>query len=107
MLRRNPFLTLGFEYRNGANLNLDGEFLANGAKVANASTTIELPDVYTWAIAGWPIRNTKHEWKIEVDVEYADWRDFKNLDLELSNGAVIPQPRNYGRCLDFYGRNRV
>ena len=91
-----PILNLGFVYRNGANLNLDGEFLANGAKMANASTTIELPDVYTWAIAGWPIRNAKHEWKIEVDVEYADWTDFKNLDLKLSNGAVISQPRNYG-----------
>jgi len=91
-----PLLNLGFVYRNGANLNLDGEFLANGAKVANASTTIELPDVYTWAIAGWPIRNAQHEWKIEVDVEYADWTDFKNLDLKLSNGTVISQPRNYG-----------
>ena len=91
-----PLLNLGFVYRNGANLDLNGEFLANGAKVANASTTIELPDVYTWAIAGWPIRNAQHEWKIEVDVEYADWTDFKDLDLKLSNGAVIPAPRNYG-----------
>ncbi len=91
-----PLLNLGFVYRNGADLDLDGEFLANGAKVANARTTVELPDVYTWAIAGWPIRNAQHEWKIEVDVEYADWTDFKNLDLQLSNGAVIPQPRNYG-----------
>ena len=91
-----PLLNFGFVYRNGADLDLDGEFLANGAKVANARTTLELPDVYTWAIAGWPIRNDRHEWKIEVDVEYADWTDFKNLDLNLSNGAVIPQPRNYG-----------
>ena len=91
-----PLLNLGFVYRNGADLESDGEFLANGAKVADASTTIELPDVYTWAIAGWPIRNPQHEWKIEVDVEYADWTDFKDLDLKLSNGGVIPQPRNYG-----------
>lgn len=91
-----PLLNLGFVYRNGADLDLDGKFLVNGAKVANARTTIELPDVYTWAIAGWPIRNAQQEWKIEVDVEYADWTDFKNLDLQLSNGAVIPQPRNYG-----------
>jgi long-chain fatty acid transport protein len=101
-----PILNLGFVYRNGANLHLDGEFLANGAKVANASTTIELPDVYTWAIAGWPIRNAEHEWKVEIDVEYADWTDFKDLDLQLSNfknptqqlvfGNTISQPRNYG-----------
>ncbi len=91
-----PLMNLAFVYRNGANLDLDGEFLINGAKMADASTTIELPDVYTWAIAGWPIRNAQHEWKIEVDVEYADWTDFKDLDLKLSNGAVIPAPRNYG-----------
>jgi long-chain fatty acid transport protein len=101
-----PLLNLGFVYRNGANLDLNGEFLANGAKVANASTTIELPDVYTWAIAGWPIRNAQHEWKVEIDVEYADWTDFKDLDLQLSNfsnptqqlvfGNTISQPRNYG-----------
>jgi len=101
-----PILNLGFVYRNGANLNLDGDFLANGAKVADASTTIELPDVYTWAIAGWPIRNAQHEWKIEVDVEYADWTDLKDIDLQLSNfknpnipsgfRQTIPQPRNYG-----------
>jgi len=91
-----PLLNLGFVYRNGADLNLDGQFLAGGALVADASTTIELPDVYTWAIAAWPIRNVQHEWKIEVDVEYADWTDFKDLDLKLSNGGVIAQPRNYG-----------
>ena len=91
-----PLLNFGFVYRNGADLNLDGQFLAGGALVADASTTIELPDVYTWAIAGWPIRNTQHEWKIEMDLEYADWSDFKDLNLQLSNGAVLPQPRNYG-----------
>jgi len=101
-----PILNLGFVYRNGANLDLDGDFLANGAKVSDASTTIELPDVYTWAIAGWPIRNAQYEWKIEVDVEYADWTDFKDIDLQLSNfknpnipsgfRQTISQPRNYG-----------
>ena len=91
-----PLLNLAFVYRNGADLDLDGEFLAGGAVVADASTTIELPNVYTMAVAAWPVRNAQHEWKIEVDVEYADWTDFKDLDLKLSNGAVIPNPRNYG-----------
>ena len=91
-----PILNLAFVYRHGADLHLDGQFLAGGSLVADATTTIELPDVYTWAIAAWPIRNAQHEWKIEVDVEYADWTDFENLDLKLSNGAVIPNPRNYG-----------
>jgi len=100
-----PLVNLGFVYRNGADLKLKGDFRANGALVADARTTVELPDIYTWAIAGWPIRNKRHEWKIEVDVEYADWTDFKDLDLHLSNfkdpnlppGFVQTesQPRNY------------
>ncbi len=91
-----PLVNLGFVYRHGADLDLKGEFLAGGTSLAGAATTIELPDVYTWAIAGWPIRNADHEWKIEIDVEYADWTDFKDLNLQLSNGAVIPRPTNYG-----------
>lgn len=101
----NPLLNFGFVYRNGADLKLKGDFRVNGALAADAATTVELPDIYTWAIAGWPIRNTQHEWKIEVDVEYADWTDYKDLDLHLSNfkdpsyhmlfGDTISQPRNY------------
>jgi long-chain fatty acid transport protein len=101
-----PLLNFGFVYRHGVDLNLDGALRLGGALVADAATTLELPDVYTWALAGWPIRNSRHEWKIEVDVEYADWRNFENLDLHLSNfrdpnlelvfGQSIPQPRNYG-----------
>lgn len=100
-----PLVNVGFVYRNGADLKLKGDFRANGAVVADAATTVELPNVYTWAIAGWPIRNDRREWKIEVDVEYADWTDFQNLDLQLSDyrnpnlqpvfGQTILQPRNY------------
>jgi long-chain fatty acid transport protein len=93
-----PRLNLGFVYRNGADLELDGDFLAGGARLAGAKTTLELPDVYTWAIAGWPIRNAKREWKVEVDVDYADWTDFEDINLKLSNGATIPQRRNYGKA---------
>lgn len=91
-----PLVNLGFVYRHGADLKLKGNFLAGGTSLSSASTTLELPDIYTWAIAGWPIRNAQHEWKIEVDVDYADWSDFKDLNLQLSNGATIPNPRNYG-----------
>jgi len=91
-----PLLNLGFVYRHGADLDLKGDFLAGGNRLATARTTLELPNIYTWAIAGWPIRNAAREWKIEVDVDYADWTDFQNLDLNLSNGATVPQPRNYG-----------
>jgi long-chain fatty acid transport protein len=91
-----PLINVGFVYRHGADLDLKGDFLAGGTKLATARTTIELPNIYTWAIAGWPIRNSAREWKVEVDVDYADWTDFKDLNLNLSNGATIPQRRNYG-----------
>lgn len=91
-----PLLNFGFVYRHGPNLNLKGDFLAGGMELAEARTRLELPHTFTWAVAGWPIRNSEREWKIEVDVDYANWTNYKNLDLHLSTGATIPQPRNYG-----------
>ena len=91
-----PRLNLGFVFRHGPDLDLTGDFLAGGTRLAGSQTTLELPDIYTWAIAAWPIRNAQRAWKVEVDVEYADWTDFKNLNLNLSNGATIPQRRDYG-----------
>lgn len=100
-----PLVNMAFVYRQGVDMNLKGDFRVNSVLVADAATTVELPDVYTWAIAGWPIRNDRREWKIEVDVEYADWTDFQDLNLQLSDfrepnlqpgfGQTIPQPRNY------------
>jgi long-chain fatty acid transport protein len=92
---KKPLVNVAFVYRSEADLDLDGDFLVNGKKFADASTTIELPDIYSGAIAVWPIRNSEREWKVEVDLDYADWSRFKNLDLELSNGITLPQPRNY------------
>ncbi len=89
-----PLVNLGFVYRHGVDLNLKGDFIVGGTKLATAKSTLELPNVYTWAIAGWPIRNSEREWKVEIDVEFADWSDFGNLNVQLSNGATIPQRRN-------------
>ncbi len=91
-----PRLNLGFVFRHGPDLDLKGDFLAGGTRLAGAQTTIELPDTYTWAIAGWPIRNAQRAWKVEIDVDYADWSDFEDLNFNLSNGATIPNRRNYG-----------
>ena len=91
-----PLLNLAFVFRSGADLNLEGQFLANGALVADTATTVELPDIYTWAVAVWPMRDEFREWKIEVDVDYEDWNDFKDLNLNLSTGATVPFVRNYG-----------
>ena len=90
-----PRLNVGFVFRHGPDLDLEGDFIAGGTRLAGAQTTIELPDTYTWAIAAWPIRNAQREWKVEIDADYADWTDFEDLNFKLSNGATIPNRRNY------------
>ncbi|MDX1410968.1 MAG: outer membrane protein transport protein, partial [Nitrospirales bacterium] len=93
---KKPRLNLGFVYRSQTDLDLKGQFLAGGSVIADTQVTAELPQVFTGAIAGWPIRNKEREWKVEVDLDYADWSAFKDLNLNLSNGATIPFPRDYG-----------
>ncbi len=96
-----PLVNVAFVYHSGADLNFNGKFLANGARVADASTTIELPNIFSGAIAVWPVRDEFHEWKVEVDVEYEDWSDFKNLNLNLSSGTTVPFVRDYDDAFVF------
>ena len=91
-----PLLNVGFVYRSQTDLDLEGDFLIGGNVVANSRATLELPQIVTGAIAVWPLRDQQHEWKVEIDFDYADWSAFRNLDLTLSNGATIPFPRDYG-----------
>ncbi|ALA57817.1 putative Porin [Nitrospira moscoviensis] len=90
-----PLVNLGLVYRSQATLHLDGEFLANGARVANASTTLVLPQVMTGGIALWPVRDAAHEWKVELDVDHTGWKSVRNLDVHLSTGTTIPFPQNW------------
>ncbi|HNP29024.1 MAG: outer membrane protein transport protein [Nitrospira sp.] len=97
-----PRLNLAFVYRNQVSLNLKGKLLVDGAEFADASTELNLPQIFSGGIALWPIRDNKKEWKVEVDVDYVDWTSFKNLDLELDSIAslpgarvTIPSERNY------------
>lgn len=90
-----PIISIGVVYRSQAVLPLSGSLLVNGAKVADASTDLVLPHIVTGAIAVWPVRTSKKEWKVELDVEYVGWSSNKNLDVRLSNGATIPQPQQW------------
>ena len=90
-----PRINLGFIWRSQAVLPLDGELLANGRKVADASTSIRFPETYEWGIAVWPTRNHTHEWKVEVDVDFVRWSSIRNFDVFLSNGVVIRNPQNW------------
>lgn len=90
-----PRLNLALVYRSQATLNLHGNFMANGSTLATARTDLTLPQMVTGAIAFWPIRDRQREWKVEVDVDYADWSSFKQLDIRLNNGTTLPEPRQW------------
>ena len=90
-----PIASIGLVYRTQAVVPLSGSFLVNGAKVADASTNLVLPQIYTGAIAIWPVRTSEREWKLELDVEYVGWKSNRDLDVHLSSGAVIPQPQQW------------
>jgi long-chain fatty acid transport protein len=90
-----PIATIGLVYRTQAVLPLSGALLIDGAKAADASTNLVLPQIFTGAIAVWPIRTGEREWKVEVDVEFVGWSSMRNLDVHLSTGAMIPQPQQW------------
>ena len=90
-----PIASIGLVYRTQAVVPLSGSFLVNGAKVADVSTSLVLPQIYTGAVAIWPVRTSEREWKLELDVEYVGWKSNRNLDLHLSNGATVPQPQQW------------
>ena len=90
-----PLANIGIVYRSQATLHLSGALLANGAKVSDANATLVLPQIITGAIAIWPIRTNKREWKLEMDGDYVGWKSVRNLDVTLGNGMTIAQPQNW------------
>ena len=96
--REQPLVNVALVYRSRATLNLTGQFLNRSRGfVLGAKADLKLPQVVTAGLAVWPIRDTRREWKLEIDVDYADWIAFDHLDVTLSNGAVLPNPRNWQR----------
>jgi len=96
-----PLVNIGLVYRSQATLHLDGQFVANGMRVSDASTTLVLPQIFTGGIAVWPIRDTAHEWKLELDIDYTGWKSVRNLDVHLSTGATIPFPQKWRNAYTF------
>lgn len=96
-----PRINVGLVYRSQATLHLDGQFVANGMRVSDASTTLVLPQIFTGGIAVWPIRDAAHEWKLEFDVDHTGWKSVRNLDVHLSTGTTIPFPQNWRNAYTF------
>jgi long-chain fatty acid transport protein len=90
-----PLANVAVVYRSQATLHLTGSLLANGVKVQDATATFVLPQVISGAVALWPVRTDRHEWKLELDVDYVDWKSVRNLDVHLANGVTIPQPQDW------------
>ncbi|MER3424954.1 MAG: long-chain fatty acid transporter, partial [Nitrospiraceae bacterium] len=90
-----PLVNIGFQYRSQAMLHLQGEFRANGALLANTRATLVLPQIFTTAFAVWPVRDSAHEWKLEMDVDYVGWKSNRNLNVDLSTGGTSPIPENW------------
>ena len=90
-----PLANVAVVYRSQATMHLDGNLLANGGTIADASTTLVLPQVFTGGIAVWPIRDRAREWKLELDVDMTGWKSVRNTDVHLSNGSTIPFAQNW------------
>ena len=90
-----PVATIGLVYTSQSVVPLHGELLVNGAKIADASANLVLPQIYKGAVAIWPIRDRRNEWKLELDVEYVGWKSFRDLDVTLSTGERIPRPQQW------------
>lgn len=90
-----PRLNLGVVYRSPVTLDLKGDFRVDGTRVAAARVELELPWILTGAVAAWPLRDEDREWKVEIDVDYAEWSSFKDLNVKLSNGLTLPFPQNW------------
>ena len=91
-----PLVNVAFVFRSRATLNLTGQLLNKSREfVLGAKADLNLPQVVTAGLAVWPMRDTQREWKVEIDLDYVDWTSFDHLDVTLSNGAVLPNPRNW------------
>ncbi len=90
-----PRLTVAGVWRSQAVLPLNGAFLVDRTLLANASSSIRLPEVWTGGLAFWAIRDQEREWKIEADVDYVRWQSIRNGDVSLSNGSTLPSPQKW------------
>jgi len=90
-----PRLSIAGIWRSQAVLPLNGVLLANGNLVAQASTSIRLPEIWSGGIAYWPIRNQTQEWKVEVDVDFVRWQAIRDASVQLSTGGIVPNPQQW------------
>lgn len=87
-----PLANIGIVYRSQAVVPLSGQFISNGAALADAKANLALPQIITGAIALWPVRDQEREWKIEMDVDHIKWKSFRSTTINLSTPNALGTP---------------
>jgi long-chain fatty acid transport protein len=95
-----PLANIGIVYRSQAVVPLSGQFIVNGAALADAKANLVLPQILTGGMALWPVRDREREWKLEVDVDHVRWKSFRSTAVALSTsvpgvGGGIPVAQNW------------
>lgn len=93
-----PRLNLGFVYRSRTNLPMRGRFRSTAegiSTITKASVNASLPEVITAAVAYWPIRDAEREWKLEYDMDFVGWDEFKSFDVKFPGGSVSSIPQEW------------
>jgi long-chain fatty acid transport protein len=87
-----PLANVGLVFRSQAVVPLSGQFIVNGATVADAKANLVLPQIMTAAVALWPVRDQEREWKLEMDIDYVRWKVFRNTTINLSTPNALGTP---------------
>lgn len=90
-----PTVNFGFVWRSEAELPLRGNLYLNGVKTAKSKSGLRFPDIYTAALAVWPLRNRDREWKLETDIDYVRWSTIKKQTFKFSNGVSLRIPQTW------------
>ena len=87
-----PLANVGIVYRSQAVIPLSGQFIVNGTALADAKTSMTLPEIISGAVALWPVRDQEREWKLELDVDHVRWKSFRNTTIDLSTPNALGTP---------------
>ena len=92
MFKASDDLSVGFAYRTGVELDVEGEVdvvvKANGAALANfdASTTVNLPATAALGIN----YQLADGWQLNVDMDWTGWSSYDKLEAIDDDGAIGP-----------------
>jgi long-chain fatty acid transport protein len=90
-----PQLNLGFVYRSRTAVPLSGDVRIKGTKVMTAETAVSIPPVVTGALAYWPIRDERQEWKLEYDMDFVGWDSNQSFNVRYSAAKPESYPQHW------------